>query len=363
MAADVLQTLIRRYLQLGLPQSVFCWQGGEPTLAGLDFYQYAVTLMQRFGTAGQSVGNAFQTNGLLLDEDWCRFFTQYRFLVGLSLDGPAEIHDAYRGSAHADVMRAVRLLKDQSVEFNVLSVVTDRSAPQASRIYSYLRGLGVRHLQYIPCLEADPSGRAAAFSVRPEAYADFLCQTFDLWLPEAKEGASVRLFDALLKHALTGETGLCDFGGQCATYLVVERNGDAYPCDFFVAPEWRLGNVRTTPLPKLLDRSPARRLRQARRRLPDECASCEWRTLCAGGCLKDRSRLTARLDVPTFFCTANKRFLAHAVPRIRQLECSLRLRSGQGVQNAERRVQNSGSPSNVDRRGHGGVRPGGGRAG
>ena len=329
MSDETLQSVVRRYLRLRLPQSVFCWQGGEPTLMGIDFFRRAVQLMERFGVSRQPVSNAFQTNGLLLDHEWCAFFRQYRFLIGLSLDGMQELHDAYRiaggnRGSHADVIRSLRLLQDEQVESNVLAVVTDVSARHAAGIYKYFRELGVRHMQFIPCIEADASTRKPApFSVTPEAYGDFLCALFDAWLPEAKAGISVRLFDGLLQRELTGNSGLCYLDGTCGSCPVIEHNGEVYPCDFFVQPEWRLGSIRTMAFEKLIQRSRARSFRGARYRLPEACSDCEWAALCRGGCLKDRQRITGGFDAPTYFCGALRRFLAHAAEPIRRLATDL----------------------------------------
>ena len=329
MSEEVLQALIRRYLRLRLSQSVFCWQGGEPTLMGLDFFKRAAQLMQRFGSGQQPVSNALQTNGLLLDHDWCAFLRQYQFLVGLSLDGPAELHDAYRklaaeSGSHDRVIRTLRLLQEEQVQFNVLAVVNDLTARHASRIYHYFRELGMTHMQFIPCVEVNPeTGKLETFSVSPEAFADFLCELFDDWLPQAGDGASIRLFDGLLRQELGGNTELCYLDGACGSCPVIEYNGDVYPCDFFVQPEWKLGNIRTTQLDKLMQRSRARTFRRARRRLPKECEGCEWEDLCRGGCLKDRQRVSQNFDVPTYFCRTYQRFLAHTAEPIRKLAAEL----------------------------------------
>jgi len=329
MSGEVLESLVRRYLRLQLSQSVFCWQGGEPTLMGLDFYRRAVALMQRYGSAGQPVSNAFQTNGLLLDREWCAFFREYRFLVGLSLDGPRELHDAYRtaggSGSYENVVRSLCLLQNEGVEFNILAVVSDVTAGHAERVYRHCRDLGVSHMQFIPCVESDPAtGAPAEFSVTPEAYADFLCALFDLWLPEAKDCVSIRLFDGLVRRELEGKTGLCYLDGDCGTAPVIEHNGDVYPCDFFVQPEWRLGNIRTMPLDKLMRRSRLRAFRAARRRLPEGCDECRWADLCRGGCLKDRQRISQGFDAPTYFCLAYQRFLEHAAAPIGKLAADVR---------------------------------------
>jgi uncharacterized protein len=330
MSDDVLATMVRRYLKLRQPRSVFSWQGGEPTLMGMAFFERAVGLMQRFGRDGQPVSNALQTNGLLLDAPWCRFLRAYRFLVGLSLDGPAELHDCYRvdaagGGSHADVLRALRLMQEERVEFNTLTVVNELTARHAKTIYAYLRDLGMRHMQFIPCIETAPRTRAPRpFSVTPEAYADFLCALWDCWKAECLDGVSIRLFDGLMSKELTGRSGLCYLDGACGVCPVVEHNGDVYPCDFFVRPEWKLGNVLRTPFEKLAARGRARRFRGARHKLPAACAGCPWAELCRGGCLKDRERLAGGFDAPTFFCETYKRFFAHARDDVTSLAARLR---------------------------------------
>ena len=332
MSPQTLEALVRRYLHLRLPNSVFCWQGGEPTLMGLDFFQMAVNLMQRFGKGGQSVSNALQTNGLLLDRAWCEFFRAYRFLIGLSLDGPAEIHDAYRSIAgdkgsHAEVMFSLRLMQEAAVEFNVLAVVNDTSARSAKRIYHYFRELGIRHMQFIPCIEVLPETNAPApFSVSPQAYANFLCELFDEWIKDARDGVSIRLFDGLVRRVVTGNSGLCYLDGECGTCPVVEHNGDVYPCDFFVRPEWKLGNIVATPFEKLLARRRARQFRGEMHKRPEPCADCAWADLCRGGCLKDRERISGGYASVSHFCETYKRVFPHVAGAVKELATDLRER-------------------------------------
>jgi len=351
MSDQTLQAVVRRYLKLRLPQSVFCWQGGEPTLMGLDFFQRAVSLMQQFGRGGQSVSNALQTNGLLLDREWCVFLRRYRFLTGLSLDGPAELHDRYRvrsggAGTHAEVLRALRMMQEAGVEFNVLAVVNALTARHAKTIYTYFRDLGLRHMQFIPCIESDPKTfRPLPFSVTPEAYADFLCELFDLWLPEAKEGVSIRLFDGLLSRELCGNSNLCYLDGPCGYAPVIEHNGDVYPCDFFVDPDWKLGNVVATPLEKIMRRAKARRFRGARFKLPEACADCAWRTLCRGGCLKDRRRISGGFDSPGWYCETYKRFLPHGADAIRKLAAEIAAERAARASPGEGRPTHRGAPA------------------
>ncbi len=332
MSREVLDALIRRYLKLRLPQTVFCWQGGEPTLMGLDFFRTAVTLMQRHGTGRQPVSNAFQTNGLLLDREWAAFLRQYIFLVGLSMDGPADVHDANRTisgqkGSHAEVLSRMELLRSEEVPFNILAVVSKASEGRAKEIYRYFRDLGVMHMQFIPCIESDPNTRRPyPFSTTPEAYGDFLCELFDAWLPEALDCVSIRIFDGLLRRELTGDSGLCGFETICGHCPVVEHNGDVYPCDFFVQPEWKLGNIVTTPIEKLFARGRLRRFAGAKHRLPDACADCRWAGQCMGGCLKDRQRIAGGFNHPSHFCAAYKRLFEHIERPIKELADNVRAR-------------------------------------
>jgi len=313
-----------------MPQTVFCWQGGEPTLMGLPFYQSAVSLMQRYGRGQQSVSNALQTNGLLLDKDWCEFLRNYHFLVGISLDGPAEYHDKNRlitpgKGTHAEVLGKTKLMRDHGVEFNILTVVSAANAGHAKEVYSYFREMGQMHMQFIPCVESNPETlQPEPFSVTPEAYGDFMCEIFDLWLPEALNCVSVRLFDGLLGRELTGNSGLCSFETICGHCPVIEYNGDVYPCDFFVQPEWRMGNVMTMPFEKLHQRKCAREFRSAKFHLPTECDNCEWKELCKGGCLKDRQRITGGFDAASYFCVAYKHLFKHIHAPMKELANKVR---------------------------------------
>ena len=338
MSGETLEAVIRRYLGLRLPQSVFCWQGGEPTLAGLDFYRHAVRLMQRHGRDGQTVGNALQTNGLLLDEDWCRFLPEYRFLVGLSLDGPREIHDAYRGvngGSYDEVLRAMARLRRHQVEFNVLAVVTGLAAPVREADLPAFSGDGHCPPAVHPLCRVGLRRTSGFVQRECGGIWGFLCELFDEWMAEESGRVSERLFDALLAREIHGHSGLCLLDGGCGNYFVVEYNGDAYPCDFFVAEEWRLGNVRKTPFEKLRERSRAREFRRARRRLPEECQACPWQALCQGGCLKDRQRASERLNVPTFFCKAYQRLFSHAAEPIRRRAAEIRAQSNPPKQFSE----------------------------
>jgi len=327
MSESVLEAMIVQLLAQPVKQVTIGWQGGEPTLMGIRFFQKAVALMEKYGR-GQSVGNGLQTNGLLIDRQWAEFFRKYHFLIGLSIDGPEHVHDRFRqnrigrGSWHRAV-GAAKLLLDQGVEVNALTVVNDYSVQFPEEIYTFLKSLGLNFMQFIPCVEADRQdlARAAPFSVSGVKYGDFLCKLFDLWLADfsdEKPTTSIRFFEALLfKYAGFPPTE-CTLLEECASYLVVEHTGDVYPCDFFVEPEWKLGNLLESPLDALLNSPGKVEFGQLKAKLPQDCLNCEWKGLCRGGCTKDRLRDPVS-EGQNHFCEAYRIFFPYADSRLRKL--------------------------------------------
>lgn len=327
MSDPVLEEMIRQALSGREPHVSFVWQGGEPTLMGLPFYERVVALQQKYGR-GKSVSNALQTNGLLLNSEWAAFLREYHFLVGLSIDGPEHVHDRYRRArggqgSWQDVMDAARLLFAHGVEVNAIAVVTDHAAHYPEEIYAFHRSAGFGHMQYIPCVETDPHdpARAADFSVSAAAYGEFLIRMFDRWRTDFVQGnatTSIRWFDSVF-HAYVGlDAPECTLMQTCGVYLVVESNGDVYACDFFVRPEWRLGNLSTAPMRDMLNGATQARFGQWKADLPAACRSCPWLRMCRGGCTKDRIR-DVRDEGVSHFCMSYKMFFEHADAPLRQL--------------------------------------------
>jgi uncharacterized protein len=317
MAEDVLETMIAGLMRLRFDQSVFAWQGGEPTLAGVDFFRKVVALEQKHGVSGQSVANSFQTNGILIDEEWCRLFRDYNFLIGLSIDGPKDVHDAVRhtvgGRGTWDrAMEAARLMDRFQVAYNILCVVHAGNVGLGADLMRWFIREGFPYLQFIPCLEP-----GLKHNVAPGAYGDFLCDVFDCWAGEGLGKVSVRDFDALVAAALSEPVQLCTYGKKCNNYIVVEHTGDVYPCDFFVYDEWKLGNVMDGPLDGFLECEKFKRFARRKYSVP-ACRGCPWRAMCHGGCQKDR-RCAGSIERPTPFCAAYKRFFEHAMPRLKVL--------------------------------------------
>jgi len=329
MSEEVLERLIKDYLQLGFPVAGFSWQGGEPTLMGLDFYEKAVELQKKYGRAGQQVGNALQTNGILLDEKWCRFLHDNKFLVGISIDGPKEFHDYYRvdhsGSGSFDkVMKAIQRCKKYKVEFNTLILLNDKNVGHPDRLFDFFIENDIRYLQFITCLERDPStDKVLDFSIMPQQYGEFLCRIFDRWYEYGPEKVSIRDFDSILAFCFTGKHTICTFDKQCSGYIVIEHNGDAFCCDFFVEPKWRLGNIFETPIDKLAYDKKKRTFARAKQNICDKCLLCGHLVICRAGCQKDRIASDGQQKRESYFCESYKRFFDYAMPRFMQIAATI----------------------------------------
>jgi len=325
MSDEILKEFISQFMSLVGQHVSFGWQGGEPLLTGLDFFQRVVTYQQQFGKPGQIVGNGFQTNATLIDDDWAKLFKRYNFLIGVSLDGPADIHDFYRldhgGKPSYDrVMRAIDILKRHGVEYNILTLLNQKNVTQPKRIYDFFMVQGFRFFQFIPCIEKDQvTGKAASFSITPEQYGEFLCKLFDLWIGDGRPSTYMRTFDSLLMAYAGEEMPTCVFRKNCGDYVVIEHNGDVYACDFFVEPDWFLGNLMETPLKEIINTPKFKVFREWKSQLTQKCLQCKWFSLCNGGCPKDRTALQDDVARPSYFCESYKRFFEHSHERFSRL--------------------------------------------
>lgn len=246
MSTAVLKAMTSKYLALPLSEHLFAWQGGEPTLMGLDFFRQATALQKR---PGKQVRNVLQTNGTLLDHEWGDFLQRQNFLVGISIDGPPEIHDTYRltpdgAGSSAQVLRGLHHLQECSVEHNVLTLVSAANVRHPNLVYDYLCGLRLRYHQYIECIETDTTGASCPYALRPGEFGEFLCQIFDRWYPHDCQRVSIRLFDSILSRLVNRVPTVCPMGCDCRHYFVIEHDGKVYPCDFFVNDAECLGTCR-----------------------------------------------------------------------------------------------------------------------
>jgi uncharacterized protein len=330
MNQHVLEVLVKGYMQLGFPVVGFAWQGGEPTLMGVDFFESAVQLQKEYGREGQQVSNTLQTNGLLLDERWCRFFHDNNFLLGISIDGPREFHDYYRvdhsGCGTFDrVIRAIENCRNHQVEFNALILLNNRNVEHTDELFDFLIGNDITYLQFIPCIETDPAtGAPADFSITPNQYGDFLCRLFDRWYDYGTEKLNIREFDSLVTYLVMGSHTICTYSKQCAGFVVIEHNGDAFCCEFFVEPKWRLGNILETPLERLAVSANKWAFAREKQNLPGKCLVCRYLDICRGGCMKDRVRWNDNLNRESYFCEGYKQFFDYTMPRFMQIAAAIK---------------------------------------
>jgi len=329
MSDEVLEKLIKDYLELHFPVAGFAWQGGEPMLMGLDFYKRVVELQKKYAAPGQQISNALQTNAILLDDIWCEFLHENNFLAGISIDGPGEFHDYYRidhaGAGTFDkVIRAIETLKKYKVEFNTLTLLNDRNVGHPDELFDFFIENGIRYLQFIPCVEVDPAtGGIADFSITPAQYGEFSCRIFDRWVDHGPARLSIRDFDSILSFCVAGKHTICTFDRQCSQYIVIEHTGDCFPCDFFVEPKWRLGNIFETPIEKLAAGDKKRTFARAKQNLPDKCLLCRHLAVCRGGCMKDKLGFEDRGSCESYFCEGYKRFFDYTMPRFAQIAAAI----------------------------------------
>ncbi|MCB0064508.1 MAG: anaerobic sulfatase maturase [Caldilineaceae bacterium] len=341
MADELLESYTRQYIEAQqVPEVTFAWQGGEPTLMGLDFFQRAVELQQQYKRPGMRIHNAFQTNGVLLDDAWCAFFHEHDFLIGLSVDGPQHIHDAYRVDkggrpTFAKVMAGLDLLKKHKVEFNILTTVHAANAEHGVDVYRALRDeIGTQFMQFIPIVERDnetgyqEGEDVTDRSITAAAYGRFLCDIFDEWVRHDVGRVFVQIFDVALAAWVGERPGLCVYEETCGLALALEHNGDLFSCDHFVEPAYKLGNILEIPLIEMVSSDRQRQFGLDKRdTLPQYCRECEVRFVCNGGCPKDRI-LTTPDGEPglNYLCGGLRTFFNHIDHPMRLMANELRHR-------------------------------------
>ncbi len=341
MSAEVLENYVRQTIESHPLDTVqFAWQGGEPTLLGVEYFGQVVELQKKHAR-GKKIENAFQTNGTLLDDKWGEFFFKNRFLIGLSVDGPEELHDAYRRDkggqpTFARVMRGLEVLKKHGVEFNTLTVINRKNSYRAHDVYRFLKQIGSKYMQFIPIVEQiadepDANGlvllkpfarqrtQVSEWSVEPLQFGRFLQQVFDSWVVQDVGRIFVQIFDVALESWYGEPQSLCVFAPECGRALAVEHNGDLYSCDHFVYPENRLGNIMDRPLGGLLELPQQKRFGQAKSTsLPSDCRNCDVRFACNGECPKHRFTTTASGEYGlNYLCAGYKHFFHHIDPYMR----------------------------------------------
>ena len=349
MSEQVLETLTKQYIESNdVPEVTFNWHGGEPLVMGLDFYRKAVELQQKYA-GGKIVHNTLQTNGTLITPEWADFFRENDFLIGISIDGPADIHDKFRkdkgGQNTFDkVMRGVSLLRQRGVQFNTMTTVNKASEGRGAEVYRFLKSIGSRYMQFMPVVEhvmypVDSQGRMqkkarpyivspetpgaylARWSVSSQGFGRFMCDIFDEWWRSDVGRYFVNIFDATLAGYCGAQPGSCAYAATCGGNIVVEHNGDVYPCDHFVYPEYFSGNIESVHLRQIASSDMQRRFGLNKRNtLPSKCISCKFVNICHGECPKHRFSKTDNGDTGlSALCSGYYMFFEHTAPYMLQM--------------------------------------------
>ncbi|WP_353333232.1 anaerobic sulfatase-maturation protein [Bacteroides sedimenti] len=336
LSEELLEKFTEEYiLSQTMPQVLFTWHGGEPLMRPISFYKKAVELQKKYGQ-GRTIDNCIQTNGTLLTDEWCKFFKENNFLVGVSIDGPQEFHDEYRKNkqghpSFAKVMKGIELLKKHGVEYNAMAVVNDFNADYPLEFYRFFKEIDCRYIQFTPIVErisdrADglslsspvqkEKAELAEFSISPEQWGNFLCTIFDEWVREDVGKFFIQIFDSTLANWVGEQPGVCSLAKNCGHAGVMEYNGDVYACDHFVFPEYKLGNLYSSTLVEMMYSDKQTKFGEAKSKtLPTQCKECEFLFACNGECPKNRFAFTADGEPGlNYLCKGYFKFFKHVAP-------------------------------------------------
>lgn len=332
MTEETLKNVIRRTMLRAEKFVSYAYQGGEPTLRGLTFFQKAMEYQKQYNKRGIQVMNALQTNGYAIDEDWCRFFKENRFLIGISVDGTEWIHDTYRhdksgGPTYQRVMRAIELLDRYKVDYNILTVVNKTVAANIKEIYDFYRTKGWHYQQYIACLEplGEPRG-AAEYALTPRQYGEFLITLFDLWYEDWKKGKqpNIRRFENYVGILAGYQPEACEQQGMCGIQNVVEADGSVYPCDFYMLDEYRLGNLNENQMNEIDEKRLEIGFWERSTRLTEACRDCEYYSVCRGGCQRNREYDEQVGAYRNYFCESYRMFFDACLERMQEIAGKVR---------------------------------------
>ena len=338
MTDEILEQFIKQKIEgQDIDTVSFVWQGGEPTLLGVDYFEKVVELQRKYAN-GKKIENGFQTNGILLNDEWCSFFAENNILIGISIDGPAHLHDKYRilkggQPSFNKVMQGIEFLKKHHVEFNTLTVVNKHNSYHPLEVYNFLKETGSGYMQFIPVVERiapseelklvspgyEGNAQVTEWSVEPVQYGNFLCEIFDEWVKEDVGRYFIQVFDVALESQIGMEQSLCVFKETCGKALAIEHNGDVYSCDHYVYPGNKLGNILDNPLESLVYSQQQIEFGEDKKTgLPDYCLNCEVRYACNGECPKHRFIKTPDGEEGlNYLCAGYKKFFSHIEPHMK----------------------------------------------
>ena len=321
MSEDTLETFVKQYIK-GQPRSTtevnFTWQGGEPTLRGIDFYKKAIDFQNKYRRKGMKITNAFQTNGILLNNDWAKFFKDNNFLIGISIDGPEKLHNRFRKDhsgvgTFSTVMKGLDTLKKYNVDFNTLTVVQSDNGNYPQEVYNFLKRIGSTFMQFIPIVEPEGKGGVSYRTVSPQQWGNFLNTVFDLWIKQDLGRIFVQNFETMVGIYADYPSSFCVHSPVCGRAVVLEHNGNLYSCDHFVFRENLLGNIHSTTLTNMVDSDFQKSFGLNKiKSLPLICKECPYLKLCYGGCPSNRLRKTPSGETGlNWVCEGYKMFYSH----------------------------------------------------
>lgn len=333
MTEDTLEQVIKKTLEDNIDGCTIAYQGGEPTLIGLEFYRKSIEFQKKYNTKGVTIHNAIQTNGYRLGREWAEFFSENHFLVGLSLDGTKDTHNAFRKNPAGedtffDIMDTKSLFDQYGVEYNILTVVNGRTVKKARKIYEFYHKYKLSYLQFIPCMdpfeqEGKEGGLATGvtkFSVTAEDYGRFLMELFDLWYDDLQQGRQpyIRSFENYISILMGKPPEACDQYGFCGIQYVIEADGEVYPCDFYVLDDYKLGNLNTSSIKEIDRKRSELKFVQSSRNQTSECISCGFYPVCRGGCYRYRT-IPGKDGMKNCLCEGYRMFFAHTLGRMQEI--------------------------------------------
>jgi uncharacterized protein len=327
MNFSTLEAIVSKALEFADGTCTIAFQGGEPTIAGLDFFKTLVSLEKKYNKKNLRINNSIQTNGVAIDDRWAEFLASNRFLVGISLDGTKDVHDSNRIDSKDKgtfnrVMNTIDLFNKHKVDYNILTVVNAFNSRHAAKMYNFFKRNGFRYQQYIPCL--DPLGEKPggySYSLTPGRYGNFLKDLFDLWYADVSRGemVSIRYFDNLVGMIAGFHPEVCGMTGVCNCQFVIEADGGVYPCDFYVTDEWRLGSIVDKGFDELKSCATAQEFVKVSAHVDPACLRCPWASLCRGGCRRNREPFTAGFPSLNYYCSSFKSFFEYSAARLHRL--------------------------------------------
>lgn len=324
ISENLLSSILRNISSLKQIHSRFIWHGGEPTLAGLEFYKQVIAFQKEFFPSGYQLINSIQSNGVLINRNWARFLKANKFRVGISLDGPRSIHDANRqfpnGKGTFDcVMNAIEILRDEGISVGVVSVISKQSLPHVQEIFDFLYTQGINRLNFSPLVDFDSKGILKDYAITPIEWGQFLIKIFDLWIKKDDPQVKIQLIESLLQGLIGGKPTLCVCKKDCSNFISIDYEGTLYFCGRFLGnSQFKLGKIPEQTIEEILDGDPLDRISSEIRDLSSQCKSCKWLHICNGGCPDHRYILSKDISGISYFCHATKMILDHMEATIKK---------------------------------------------